>query len=464
MKTKQLFASILCITTLLLLTPRAAFANSGPKFWYGSDIYGSVTADKNCPITVEHELLTFDIADFPEHYGKNDDYKASVTAQYTFFNPTEDSITARLEFPFGVAPDYGTDRNDLTKYDITVNGAAIDKKVRHTFNAAFTQFELERDLPKIVDGFKDDSFFKPDLPVTKYVYEVTDYDKENSMTTVAFDCVTPYSGRFFLKDMDYCLGRTNGYRSTHPAYLGGNEITLYIFGEDFKPQWKFYQDRDCRHYASGEIELKTTERMTLKELAAAVAPNIENLSEEDWYNAFIDDLTFNGTSDYNPVIKSVQALGAGRGTLMRWYEYEITIPPHEEIVNTVTAPIYPDINIDPRPPVYDYTYLLSPAQGWADFGSLEVVVNTPFYLQKNDKTVYYEKFEKTETGYKAAFDGLPEGELEFSLCSAEKPAPSFWEMSSVLIPIIFNVIFVAGIVLIIAIVTTIIATTRRRKK
>lgn len=408
MKTKQLIASILCITTLLLLTPSAAFANSAPKFFRGADAYGAIVTEENCPITVESELLTFDIPEFPTS-GSNPGYKASVTAEYTFFNPADYTVTARLEFPFGIAPDYGTDRNDLTKYDITVNGAAIDKKVRHTFNAAFTQFELERDLPKIVDGFKDDSFFKPDLPVTKYVYEVTDYDKENSMTTVAFDCVTPYSGRFFLKDMDYCLGRTNGYRSTHPAYLGGNEITLYIFGEDFKPQWKFYQDRDCRHYASGEIELKTTERMTLKELAAAVAPNIENLSEEDWYNAFIDDLTFNGTSDYNPVIKSVQALGAGRGTLMRWYEYEITIPPHEEIVNTVTAPIYPNIDEHAKPPVYDYTYLLSPAQGWADFGSLEVVVNTPYYLRDNDN------FEKTENGYKASFDGLPDGELNFTL-------------------------------------------------
>lgn len=406
MKTKQLIASILCIATLLLLTPSAAFANSAPKFFRGADAYGAIVTEENCPITVESELLTFDIPEFPTS-GSNPGYKASVTAEYTFFNPADYTVTARLEFPFGIAPDYGTDRNDLTKYDITVNGAAIDKKVRHTFNAAFTQFELERDLPKIVDGFKDDSFFKPDLPVTKYVYEVTDYDKENSLTTVAFDCVTPYSGRFFLKDMDYCLGRTNGYRSTHPAYLGGNEITLYIFGEDFKPQWKFYQDRDCRHYASGEIELKTTERMTLKELAAAVAPNIENLSEEDWYNAFIDDLTFNGTSDYNPVIKSVQALGAGRGTLMRWYEYEITIPPHEEIVNTVTAPIYPDL--DTQYHECKYTYLLSPAQTWADFGSLEVVVNTPYYLRDNDN------FEKTENGYKASFDGLPDGELNFTL-------------------------------------------------
>lgn len=454
MKTKHIIALVLCIV-LSLLTPCAALANSAQKQWRGADAYGAVVTDAECPITVENELLTFDIPDLPQSYGKNNDYMASVTARYTFCNPADYTVTARLEFPFGGRPNYGTDENDITKYDITVNGAAIDKKVRHTFNAAFTPFELVRDLPKIVDGFKDDSFFKPDLPVTKYIYEVTDYDKENSLTTVAFDCVTPYSGRFFLKDMDYCLGKTNGYRPTHPAYLGGNEITLYVFGQDFKPQWKFYQDRDCKHYASGEIELKTTEKMTLKELAAAVAPDIEDLSEEDWYNAFIDDLTFNGTSDYNPVIKSVQALGAGRGTLMRWYEYEITIPPHEKIVNTVTAPIYPEIDEHAKSPVYKYTYLLSPARTWTDFGSLDIVVNTPFYLNDNSA------FEKTEAGYKTAFDGLPDGELEFSLKSEKKLFESDTGVTPLPIVIGAMVLFVTAIA---GVVVLVAALVRRRKR
>ena len=85
--------------------------------------------------------------------------------------------------------------------------------------------------------------------------------------------------------------------------------------------------------------------------------------------------------------------------------------------NAVTAPIYPAIDLDYKPGVYSYTYLLSPASTWAKFGKLDVVVNTPFYITKNSLS----GFEKTENGYSARFDGLPEGELEFTLCSAENP-------------------------------------------
>ena len=90
------------------------------------------------------------------------------------------------------------------------------------------------------------------------------------------------------------------------------------------------------------------------------------------------------------------------------------------LVNSVTAPIYPEIDGTYTPFVYTYTYLLSPARKWADFGLLEVVINTPFYL--TDSTV--SDFTKTENGYTATLNGLPENELVFCLSESESPEKS----------------------------------------
>ena len=102
--------------------------------------------------------------------------------------------------------------------------------------------------------------------------------------------------------------------------------------------------------------------------------------------------------------------------LMRWYVYELTLEPGQTLVNTVEAPMYPSINLRDDPAVYGYTYLLSPAQTWAEFGDLEIVINTPYYLTAST----LEGFEKTETGYSLSLDGLPEGDLIFSLSTELK--------------------------------------------
>ena len=91
----------------------------------------------------------------------------------------------------------------------------------------------------------------------------------------------------------------------------------------------------------------------------------------------------------------------------------------------MSAPIYPDIDGEYSPSVYGYTYLLSPASTWADFGRLDIVINTPYYLIDSN----LEGFEKTENGYSLSLDGLPkeDGEhtdLSFSLCQEGEPTRS----------------------------------------
>ncbi|MBD5111780.1 MAG: hypothetical protein HDT42_04505 [Ruminococcaceae bacterium] len=421
MKTKQIIALALC-AVLSLLTPCTAFANSAPKYWSGADSYGAIIADAECPVVVESELLTFDIPDFPKkNYSNKEDYlayKASVTARYNFYNPADYTVTAKLEFPFGTAPEY-SNGDDVSKYDITINDSAIPKTVRHTLMRKGGGFKLAEDMPRITDGYKKDSFFAPNLPVTKYVYEIADYDENYKDACVAFDFRVLFDRKVLFKEMDGIVSRVDSCRLSRSARRSDNTLTLYVFGRKFDapPKWKFYKDRNCNNgeEISGSVNLLSADEMTFMEFAMSEYPENSYILESDWYNAMVDELNFSGIERYNCIIRYSRIFNL-KSCLLRWYEYEITLAPGERIVNSVTAPIYPDIDEDWKPPVYKYTYLLSPAQTWTDFGSLDIVINTPFYLIDN------KDFQKTETGYRLSLDGLPDGELEFSLSSSKKPA------------------------------------------
>ena len=123
---------------------------------------------------------------------------------------------------------------------------------------------------------------------------------------------------------------------------------------------------------------------------------------------------------------------------MSWYEYRLTIPAGGRLKNEVTAPLYPEINGYYSPTKYYYEYLLSPAKGWASFGSLDIVVNTPYYLA--DSSVG--KFEKTYDGYTLHLNGLPDGELNFSLCADRRPvsnSESTFDALSIVGTILFGI-------------------------
>ena len=99
-----------------------------------------------------------------------------------------------------------------------------------------------------------------------------------------------------------------------------------------------------------------------------------------------------------------------------WYVYEITLQPGQELINTVTAPIYPSVYINYEPQKYWYGYELSPDFLWQSSGTLDVIVNTPFYLLD-----CAHEYEKTDTGYKASYDISSIWATSFSLCTSENP-------------------------------------------
>lgn len=93
---------------------------------------GVTPADPECPIKVEHMLLTFDLQELVNPTTGSEEelasYTGKVTMEYTFYNPTDTAITTKFMFYVGY-PDIPSEllEKDMDKYNILVDGQAIEK-------------------------------------------------------------------------------------------------------------------------------------------------------------------------------------------------------------------------------------------------------------------------------------------------------------------------------------------------
>ena len=436
MKKQRITVFLIIMFLLCDIFKLSVFANSAQRFCYGTDAMGMVSKDKDCPIEVEKEQLTFDITDFPDgYYEKESDflaYNGRVKAEYTFYNPADYTVTAKLVFPFGTYPSYGYhnyyDSNniifradDVYKYGVKIDGKEVKAVLRHTFSIQGDEFNLDNDISLIQDGYVKDSFYSPDLPVTKYTYTLSGVDEEKYKNASATLEIPAFDGKrkFWLPDGNGYNSKEDGRGQLSIDATNGQTIDLYVIGETVAapPEWKIYNViGDQNEEIIGTMTLQNTEELSFKELALYEYDEKTGIMEADWYNVIV--YLFNmGGKDNSAVITDIYTTRDILWYLMRWYEYEITLKPGEKIVNTVEAPMYPSIDLNYEPGVYGYTYLLSPASTWAKFGELNIDINTPFYMTETNQ----KGFEKNKSGYSFKSDGLPEGELKFSLSEREKP-------------------------------------------
>lgn len=417
-------AAVAMIFGIAAVPAVAASANSAQKDWQGSSASGMMITDENCPVEVESEVLTFNINDFPSTYyyeqAELKKYEASVTAHYNFYNPADYDVDMTLAFPFGEFPTYvGDNLNDGDKYLVTADGGQIKSSVRHTLS--YGVFNAEKDVAKIQNDYKDGEFFKHDIPVHYYkcrfarygsdytLYLNAKYDKEK--TAIFYGVENDYD-----QTPPYAIYQHTSSENSIVSAKRGTELYLFVVGEDFEDGPQFSYGPSFPLFGNNVVDeddvlISKQDDITFKDLMLAYRDTNSSVSEIDWYNAAIDYVDSYGYLHYSMT-----------NSLMRWFEYRLTIPAGGRLANEVTAPLYPDINGYYSPSKYSYQYLLSPAKCWASFGSLEIVINTPYYLLDNN----LKDFEKEEGGYRLKLDGLPEGELEFTLCSSKAPASDSW--------------------------------------
>ncbi len=455
--------SVMRVSLALLLAVSAgvlpAAANSAWTDCKGTTATGTIITDEDCPLEVEHESLTVDVQEFPEtyYYSYADflAYSGKVTAEYTFYNPAEYAVEATLVFPFGTIPGYGDMqyqeyeasvlKADTEKYDVTVNGEVIEKTLRHTLTIHDAEFVLETDLQRLHDNYVEDSFYSPELPVTKYTYRAENYDTDRYSTESASFVLSEDASKTKVLVIGQRgqneLDKGEGVR----VYGRAKEETfvLYVMGEPLskEPEWEFYTDYYFTEKTDAKMTLvsKETQALTFKDLAFMEYREETGISEVDWYNAFVELLR--DREIRNGAIRSLSVHFDLAPQMMRWYEYKINVEPGERIINTVTAPMYPAITGGGSDLDYTYTYLLSPAKSWAAFGDLEIRIQTPFEMRycsldgfellgQASADAGTSSAEASSTGeiavaaedepaegsvYYLHLDGLPDDELEFML-------------------------------------------------
>lgn len=399
-----------------------------------------------------------------------------MTAKYTFYNPSDYKVTAKLVFPFGYYPEYGPEEygeenqvykriDDTTKFDIKINDKKIKKTLRHTFYYSDYDFDIHKEMSFLIDGYIKDDFYSPKLPVTKYVYEISEVDKKLYNREVARIEIPAFDGK-----RKYYLEQSYGFTTDDKGRVrmgitaeNGKEIELYVIGEPTKEmsEWKFYESSSNESKEiKGEMQLKSTSKLTFKEFVLAKIDKNGQILESDWYNVIVRLFNQNTVSNAGAIFMNVYDIEDISNYLMRWYEYEITLNPGEKITNTIEAPMYPTIDEEYDPDIYRYNYLLSPASTWAKFGNLNVDINTPFYLIDNSQ----DGFTKTKTGYNFKSSGLPEGELRFSLSTVEKPERksnigTFYILGMLLFGVLQILPIIVGVV---AVVVLVVVWVRRR--
>ena len=430
-RTVKLIGAVILCALLFATLSLSALANSAVTTYGGIDGISPIVIDGNTPLCVEKELLTFDIETFPESWYRypeqGADYGSSVTAEYTVYNPTDSDQTARLLFPFGAAPTYMETETvgevlKNEKYGIELFGERVEGTVRHTYAPFFgyDDFNIEKELSKLSDDYIDDGFFSPSLTVTKYTYEVKEAKFGFDDLAEGTFNINDKSGdrMYFLPDHSWYFTNDDG-----SAELGawvdelGQEIELFILGDPLADplKWQFYLGEKK---TGGRLELISTEKTTFEEFALKEWSENSGISRVDMFNAVVAEAKDSAAS-YEQNIISIRSYvyGLDDYSLLQWYDYRITVPAGERVVNSVCAPIFPLIDEGYTPPIYEYSYLLSPAETWKDFGELEIVINTPHYLVGKSSAA----FSKTDGGYTAKLSGLPEKELVFALSSSPDP-------------------------------------------
>lgn len=413
---KGLLKTLSAVAALIVALPCAVspvLANSAPKWETGETASGAIVRNEDSVLAVESEKLTFDLVDFPLRYGEDKtEYKSTVTAEYKFVNTSANTVHTSMAFPNLVKESYLKSGQDFSPV-ITVDGNEVECEVRHT-RGRYRDFD--DDVKLISDEYYADSFYNPDLLVTKYKVSVNrpaDYDKVYLKGEVSINGKVRYIGSMY-----YYFDFSDSGDTYALDVDDKDKNTFYVLGDAsaFECRWR----TEVEEYKWGTYNWKQFDvpytvaydgETTLKELVLSHRRADSPISELDYYNGVV-----RGFYDYGNRACDVSGLDFPVDDATCWYLYETEVAPNGSFTNKITAPIFPTIEYGYDPYVYEYEYYLSPAAKWASFGNLEVRINSNYYMLNPPK-----EFEKCEGGYRAEYSSLPKGELKFRMSTVEKP-------------------------------------------
>ncbi|UKI15372.1 MAG: hypothetical protein L6V85_01450 [Clostridiales bacterium] len=266
-------------------------ANSAPRETKGYDSSGVIVKTENSPIVVDKEDLTFHIYS-ADRFIPVQEYvrRGTVTAEYTFRNPTNLTVETRCLFPFGFVPyDESQTEADKEYFKVKTNGKDLDKTIRHTYKAdPFAKFDLEEDLRYFSDDFIADDTLSTDLMVYEYVLDIKGAngklptyvkfsDNVKNLKYIVFDNYVKYEKNGDITDL---VARQDG--------LKGGQLTLAFVGKDvadIESKFSFFDDK-WKSVGGSVVKGKKVE-YNFKDYALKFRPAGSDVSDVDWYNATV---------------------------------------------------------------------------------------------------------------------------------------------------------------------------------
>lgn len=426
---------IILLTLMQITVPQLAFANSGPVYIEGYPSYEVMAVDKECPIRVGSEKLTFDLTD-------NDSYKMTVwgkvQASYVMENPTERDISVKMAFPFVSRID------DLISNDIeiTADGVKLDYEifigdvVNSYGDPSEEESSADLSFEKIVGSITEEPYKAENFTATEkgklYLINVkpTADERINFAVSFSFD---KNRSKVLINGFNRYERQSSHVRIASWCYEP-QTLEIFVLGEDI--------DFDIEVYSDGELSEKTenysyeikTEEVELKSYLLQIA---EEYRQEYLRMRGIPEsaiLNFTENKIYNLFGRALdRALNANEGysswediVSQNYFEriftlvYNVDFPAKSK--KNVTVSYKAAATMDKRrtrEPVYTLNYILNPARYWAGFGNLDIEIITPeeapFIL---DSSIEFYKVQ--DRLYRAHLDSLPQNDLTFSVYEKEK--------------------------------------------
>ncbi|MDE6075372.1 MAG: hypothetical protein K2G26_02935 [Clostridia bacterium] len=413
----KVLSAVALLAAALPCAVSPVLANSGPREERGETATGAIVRNENSVLAVESEKLTFDIVDFPPNWD-NADYNSTVTAEYKFINTSSDTVHTSMAFPMNAGERYRYGDREFEPV-ISVDGQQIECVTRYT-TGKYTDFD--EGVKLITDEWYSDDFYNVDMPVTKYTVSVNKPDGYNQVRISAEVKCDKSKARYIANgtNLTYYFYFDEGSGGTSfDADTQKQALVYYVIGDTsaMSCEWTIEAANDRRGYLSSyrtidiPLYINVSSADTLKDIILSQRPEGSPINDVDYYNGVVRQLENYSHAGF------LSDLRFKTYSALVWYTYDVEVAPNGSIINKITAPIFPTTFYTYDPYVYEYEYYLSPAAKWASFGTLEVQVNTPYYMVNMPKG-----FNKCEGGYRAEFSSLPKGELTFKMSTVEKPS------------------------------------------
>ena len=320
--------------------------------------YGIINVDDN-PINVTKEDLTFDL------YKKS----ATVTAEYTLYNDSNDDITAELLFPIGDA--YNGKGAFSYEPSVSINNSKLSTKMRLIESSS----DIIDSLYYLSDDYRASILDEYDI----YYYEVNvDYNRR-----------TPYS-----------VEVTGGYVIPDNIFYY-NDIEKICDGRYTYDNFSNY----CFVLAKGEYSINIDDGNT--------EYNVRESSKQELVRKLVYNAGFESYYDYYDEVDiyNLFVFGYHLADALAVIDYSIDIDANSSCINTVTTNMQYHVNTSYKSPVYEIGYYVSPASTFKSFKNLTVYLNTDMYIIKSNI-----KFAEQKKGsYKVSFDNLIKKEIELAL-------------------------------------------------